>query len=113
MSTVLSKTYFTKQVSEGSDSDSVKGKLSPSDSTVEVPTLGAPVAKDGRTFWRKPKHELDSVATQPSVFDDPATLEVYRPPAVWENSHRFDPLARWTWREEYVSFRFFETTSSG
>ena len=102
MSTVLSKTYFVKAASDG-DSDSVKGKLSPSDSVVEVPALGAPVAKDGGGFWRKSKHELDSVATQPSVFDDPANLEVYRPPAVWENSHRFDPLARWTWREEYVS----------
>ncbi|KAI0699337.1 MFS general substrate transporter [Cerioporus squamosus] len=101
MSTVLSKTFYAKAVSEGSDSDSVKGKLSPSDSVVEVPTLAAPVAEKSSSFWRKPKHELDSVATQPSVFDDPVTLEVYRPPAIWENSHRFDPLARWTWREEY------------
>ncbi|RDX51208.1 MFS general substrate transporter [Polyporus arcularius HHB13444] len=101
MSTVLSKTFYTKGVSEGSDSDSVKGKLSPSDSVLEVPTLGAPVAEKSSSFWRKPKHELDSVATQPSVFDDPVTLEIYRPPAIWENSHRFDSLARWTWREEY------------
>lgn len=111
MSTVLSKTFYAKAVSEGSDSDSVKGKLSPSDSVVEVPTLAAPVAEKSSSFWRKPKHELDSVATQPSVFDDPVTLEVYRPPAIWENSHRFDPLARWTWREEYVSGSFLQSPS--
>ncbi|OSD03364.1 MFS general substrate transporter [Trametes coccinea BRFM310] len=101
MSTVLAKTYFTKALSDSSETGSVKGGLSPSDSVVEVPTLGAPVAKDKPSFWRRPKHELDSIATQPSVFDDPATLEKYRPPPSWENTHRFDPAARWTWREEY------------
>ena len=104
MSTVLTKP-LNKALSEGSDAGSIKekGEYSASASAVEVPTLGAPVAGgEKRSFWRKPKHELDSVATQPSVFDDPVTLEVYRPPAIWENSHRFDPQARWTWREEYV-----------
>ncbi|KZT08560.1 MFS general substrate transporter [Laetiporus sulphureus 93-53] len=27
-------------------------------------------------------------------------LELYRPPAAYENAHKFDPNARWTWREE-------------
>ena len=113
MSTVLSKTYYAKEakeVSEGSETASVKGTLSPTDSVLEVPTLGEPVAKKSSSFWRKSKHELDSVATQPSVFDDPVTLEIYRPPAIWENSHRFDPSARWTWREEYVSSRSIPIT---
>ena len=57
----------------------------------------------GRRFWRWiEEHNLDAVATQPSVFDDPVTLELYRPPQSYENTHRFDPNARWTFREERV-----------
>ncbi|KZT05894.1 MFS general substrate transporter [Laetiporus sulphureus 93-53] len=79
-----------------------KEKLSAVVSTVQGLPLGAPAEQRPRNyFWRRSKRDLDSTATQPSVFDDPATLELYRPPAAYENAHRFDPLARWTWREEY------------
>jgi hypothetical protein len=58
------------------------------------------------SFWRwMVRHDLDAIATQPSVFDDPVTLELYRPPQSYENAHRFDPNARWTFREERVCFR--------
>jgi len=107
MSTVL------RSVVRRQDSDSEKfskddEKISPVDSLEKVPDLGAPIEQEPqRHFWRRPKKELDSIATQPSVFDDPATLEVYRPPAAYENAHRFDPAARWTWREEYVTSPIF------
>jgi hypothetical protein len=61
------------------------------------------------SFWRRmAKHDLDAIATQPSAFDDPVTLELYRPPQSYENAHRFDPNARWTFREERVGFQLMQ-----
>ncbi|KAI0095223.1 major facilitator superfamily domain-containing protein [Irpex rosettiformis] len=57
-------------------------------------------AKRRFALWPRTRVDLDAIATKPSVFDDPATLEVYRPPKGYENAHRFDPTARWTLREE-------------
>lgn len=77
--------------------------IPPSTYREHVPPLGEPL-DDGsdRIFQSVINRRLDEIATQPSVFDDPLTLEVYRPPPQYENAHRFDPLARWTWREEKV-----------
>lgn len=72
---------------------------------LEDTRLASPVSGNRfrRRFWRRTdEHNLDAVATQPSVFDDPVTLELYRPPQSYENTHRFDPNARWTLREERV-----------
>jgi hypothetical protein len=58
---------------------------------------------------RRPKYDLDSIATRRSVFDDPKLAEHYHPTPQYENLSRFDPSARWTHREEQVRpFIFIE-----
>ncbi|UNI22155.1 hypothetical protein JDV02_008072 [Purpureocillium takamizusanense] len=67
----------------------------------DIPPLGAPTEEKKSWFQRSPYLDRDAVATQASVFDDPTTAEKYHPRPDWENTHRFDPLFRWTWREEF------------
>jgi hypothetical protein len=66
--------------------------------------LGDP-ANERRIWWQRHKgtgYDPENIATLPSVFDDPDTADKYQPPENWENLKRFDPMARWTWGEEYA-----------
>jgi hypothetical protein len=67
--------------------------------------LGVP--EEEKRFWFQfsIKYDPNAIATQPSVFDDPETAKEYHPSVTWENIHRFDPSAPWTWGEEHKLIR--------
>lgn len=47
-------------------------------------------------------HDENDIATRRSVYDDPDLAQFYLPKKDYENIHRFDPKARWTYKEERV-----------
>ncbi|CED82286.1 Permease of the major facilitator superfamily [Phaffia rhodozyma] len=67
-------------------------------------TIGSKILIALRLKKRPAVHGLDSIATQPSVYDT-AQAEFYKPRSDWENISFFDPLFRWTWREEKTAVR--------
>ncbi|KAI1414421.1 MFS general substrate transporter [Hypoxylon sp. FL1857] len=77
-------------------------ELGPSEERIAdaIPPLGKPESQKKLWFQRSKHYNLDDIATQPSVYDNPDVAPQYQPRDDWENLHRFDPRARWTWREE-------------
>ncbi len=100
MSTVPVNPTFKSKADSTKTDVSEKDEVSIEDPIAEIEE--APKSKRRFALWTRKREDLDSIATKPSLFDDPATLEIYRPPSSYENAHRFDPSARWTVREEIV-----------
>jgi len=109
MTTCLPEHLDLQKMPTSNDSLDEKEVISPDGYSTESEKpapLGAPIEERPEYLWQRvwrPKKDLDSIATQPSVFEDPKGLEAYRPPANYEHTHRFDPAARWTWREEHAN----------
>ncbi|POR35074.1 MFS transporter [Tolypocladium paradoxum] len=91
MATVLSRDIGSKGTSS----------VSTTSLNSDIPPLGVQLEENRSLFKPSQFLDKDAVATQPSVFDDPNAAEKYHPREDWENTHRFDPLFRWTWREEF------------
>ncbi|OJJ60212.1 hypothetical protein ASPSYDRAFT_57687 [Aspergillus sydowii CBS 593.65] len=51
-------------------------------------------------FSRRRGRDLEEIATQSSVYDDPKLAPYFQPNPKYENLHRFDPEFKWKWGEE-------------
>ncbi|KAK7959101.1 retrograde regulation protein 2 [Apiospora aurea] len=107
MATVVPDQLAEKQVAdleETEDATTKEAKGSGSGQPSVLP-LGEPLKEKKFWFQRNQKYEPNAIATQPSVYDVPDVAIQYKPREDWENLHRFDPLARWTWGEENAVIR--------
>lgn len=90
------------QSSQPVDVKSAEGNLKDGGTVTLVEPEDAPQAQSffSTLFHREKRRDLDAIATVRSVYDDSNIGKFYLPHEDYENLHRFDPSARWTYREE-------------
>ena len=101
----VSQSFDKSGTDSGEDVDAVRERIL----AERLQTSNPPVLPIMTLFRKKDHKQLDEIATQPSVYDDPSIAQFFTPTARYENLHRFDPNARWTWREELVSKNVLDT----
>lgn len=97
--------YEVVQASSSPTSSIKKGDSTPNVTQGDLVVEEEQAVKFSSLFFRRfyKPIDLDTTATRQSVYDDPDLAPHYWPKKDYENLHRFDPNARWTYREEQVS----------
>ncbi|GJC83619.1 hypothetical protein ColLi_06457 [Colletotrichum liriopes] len=67
----------------------------------ELRKQDAPIIPILSFFKKKSDYDPNTIATQPSVYDNPSTAKFFQPHPRYENLHRFDPTFRWTWGKSF------------
>lgn len=102
-------TAFSDSHAGASDSSSTNSEVERTRraSLKEATENAGPIGPATTAFWSRKKDRLDleAVATQKSVFDNPEMAPYFTPREDYENIHRFDPKERWTWGEELPLIR--------
>ncbi|KAK7911737.1 Major facilitator superfamily transporter [Apiospora marii] len=106
MATVIPDQLAEKQVADAEETEYATTEAKgPGGGQPSLLPLGEPQKEKKFWFQRNQKYEPNAIATQPSVYDVPDVAIQYKPREDWENLHRFDPSARWTWGEENAVIR--------